>query len=588
VVDTAQPAVGDPSLERWNQALGEELLAGQSAGIPFYLFLEPPQLKRVMAAAGGTEDGARALAEAVSSSLIWREGTSPFARHLQAMMRWEDDGKIGYPPYLALLAVLSLAAESMVTDAQYASHNYHARLVPLLGLDSYRAERLRRHFPETVRFWHSLNDWLEDWEGDLGLPTARVHDRRVYVGFALSQALVREQDRHSLHAAFERYGLSPRRKIRAAEMAEYLSDWLSRPGAPANLVRLWRDDAARRRITEVACEELEHWAGTILQAGQRGSAREAVGHLEWLAELVLEPLPEIFLYLVSRLSPESVEGRYEIGGRTDEAGHAAVSACLDALELKRLPGLGFASLEPWDRVGATSALAGSIELQRCGDAGVRLMRSPSPLLVLAFDDRDSRYHEVPRAQLLERCLVLAQDVIAPSVERHLRAHARAGFRQLGPANLRQLPRGWHAFVDVILVEPAEDEPNGIIDALCAAPATGIALGAGLRIGQSTWHAARPPETLASVSNGAPFRLLLRQRRQADAGNSDSVLGSFIGKAAADLSGCGLQTGEYEVRLEQMRSGQARTVQAAGFRLRSAGQPRPIGARREVGLAYDLY
>ena len=106
-------------------------------------------------------------AEVVSGSLIWREGTSPFAQHLWAMTRWDDNGKIGYPPYLALLAVLALAAESMVTDARYASHNYHDRLAPLLGLDSYCVERLRRHFPETVRFWHSLNDWLEDWEGDL-------------------------------------------------------------------------------------------------------------------------------------------------------------------------------------------------------------------------------------------------------------------------------------------------------------------------------------------------------------------------------------------------------------------------------------
>jgi hypothetical protein len=85
VADTLPLVAVNASLERWNQALGEELLVGQSAGIPFYLFLEPPQLKRVTAGAGGNEDGPRSLAEAVGRSLDWREGTSPFVQHLQAM-----------------------------------------------------------------------------------------------------------------------------------------------------------------------------------------------------------------------------------------------------------------------------------------------------------------------------------------------------------------------------------------------------------------------------------------------------------------------------------------------------------------------
>ena len=63
--------MGDLSLERWNQALGEELLAGQFAGTPLYLFLEPPELTRVAAKAGAAENGSQSLAEAVSSSLFW-------------------------------------------------------------------------------------------------------------------------------------------------------------------------------------------------------------------------------------------------------------------------------------------------------------------------------------------------------------------------------------------------------------------------------------------------------------------------------------------------------------------------------------
>ena len=59
------------------------------------------------------------------------------------------------------------------------------------------------------------------------VPTAAILDRRVYISFPLSQALVRVADRVRLYEAFVEYGLAPGRRIAAAEMRRYLDDWLT-------------------------------------------------------------------------------------------------------------------------------------------------------------------------------------------------------------------------------------------------------------------------------------------------------------------------------------------------------------------------
>jgi len=80
---------------------------------------------------------------------------------------------------------------------------------------------------------------LEDWEGALGLPTARVLGRLVIVGYPISQAVVSEGDRQAMRQAFERYGLTPRRRVGVVEMTTYLGDWVGRGLASRNLSRLW-------------------------------------------------------------------------------------------------------------------------------------------------------------------------------------------------------------------------------------------------------------------------------------------------------------------------------------------------------------
>jgi hypothetical protein len=558
--------------------LADELLDGRFETQPLYLFVEPERLKALGATIG------RSLESVFASSLAWRTGESLFGPQLQAAERWERGGKSGPPPYLATLVALTSAAAAMVADQNFSATNYRDRLCGLLGAKGDRAEKVKRDLPGAVRLWQSFNDWLDDWEGALGLPTAKVLGRLVNVGYPISQAIVREADRRAMREAFASYGLTPRRRVGTAEMVVYLADWIGRGHAPGNLTRLWGDASVRERIAQVACDELEHGpTDRPARAGNSGGGGPP-SRLEWLAELSLEPMPRLELYLTSRAERSEVEGRWQVGPRTDAGGTAAVEACRDALDLRWLPQVGAVSLEPWDKIGAGSLFSGVLELVRDDRPGTHLLRSPSAVVTLAYDERDSRYHEVSRLQLLDRCLVLAHEGQAEAVSRHLAIHARPGFQTFRPDTLPQLPQGWVAFTDVTLVQGADDARHPRLAALCATPATVIGISGGLRIGQNTWHVSQPPEALAVVDpETAPFRLLLQDRRA----NTRRALGSFVGRGALDLGSIGLAAGDYELQIERTKNGEAVVVRRATFRLRSADHPRPAGVRRDLGLGYDL-
>lgn len=564
--------------DAWNAALAGELLDGRFEGRPLYLYLEPDRLDQLAREVG------EPLSSAVSRSLRWRDRAALFDRHQRACRMWEAGGKAGPPPFLALLTALSTAAAAMVADHRFAATNYYSRLIDLFGVSGADADKLRRDFATTIPLWRAFNDWLDDWEGALGVPTARVQGRLVYVGYPISQALVRERDRQALPDVFNRYGLPPGRRIGMAQMQTYLGDWVGRGQAPAALARLWNtDDAVRERIAQIACDELEHWGGKRFAVVSPRDEVRAPSRLEWLAELSLEPTPEIGLYLTSDGDPETWAGKWGLGARTDDPGRAAVEACLDDLRLLTLPGLDALSLEPWDRIGVASLLAGVLELVRKDQPGLHLLRSPAPVLALAFDERDARYRETSKAQLLERCLVLAHDGVANAVDRHLQVHARPGYRRWNAGTVRNLPAGWTLFADVVLVKAADETRHSQCAALCAAPATAIELSGGLKLGQNTWHVARPPEVLATVDpETAPFGLTLFDRRA----ETSSSLGRFVGRAATALNTS--DAGDYDVQIVRRRTdGESVVVRHAGVRLRSADHPRPAGVRRDPGLAYRL-
>src|SRR3954447_15605587 len=110
--------------DAWNRALADEFFRGRWGGRPVYLDLEDDVLARVAAQAGVVDaDPSQALIAAVLPTLSLESWGSLLGRHVARVSAWQRGGMDGAPPVIAVLALLSLVAEHMRTDAQLSAAN---------------------------------------------------------------------------------------------------------------------------------------------------------------------------------------------------------------------------------------------------------------------------------------------------------------------------------------------------------------------------------------------------------------------------------------------------------------------------------
>ena len=136
---------------------------------------------------------------------------------------------------LALLALLSLAAEDMHGGDGFAPHDYYNRLMPLLGVETtVDKDRVIRSYREcSMQIWGSLNDWLEGLDGERGMPTAFSLGNK-HVGLPISQATLCVTDRDRLREFFTDFGFAPRSHSSHRAMQALLGEWIGRTPSPAS------------------------------------------------------------------------------------------------------------------------------------------------------------------------------------------------------------------------------------------------------------------------------------------------------------------------------------------------------------------
>ncbi len=223
--------------DEWNTAIAEEFFSGTSSGSPVYLDLEHEVAERICETIGcDLEDVADQLGQAVRGTLDFTGTGNPFRVHLSRLRAWRESESVEAPPVVSLLAFFSLVAEAMIADREFAANNYYGRLARMLGVDADQSKRLVDGYRRAAKIcWDELNEWLIDWDGELGLPTARSLDRRRYVSIAISQALVREHDRAQLARMFEDCGLLPRHAMSELEMRQLIQHWVSGVGTGSSI-----------------------------------------------------------------------------------------------------------------------------------------------------------------------------------------------------------------------------------------------------------------------------------------------------------------------------------------------------------------
>jgi hypothetical protein len=574
----------------WNRAVADVFFDGQFAHRPVYLDLEPDTLAAAAAIAGDDPESALAgLSAAVMETLYLGAYERPlFDCHSQAVRAWIDEGRTGTPPFLALLAFLSSVAEEMRSDEKFAANNYYGRLCERLDLDPEGAERDRvaRWFrAETPTFWRELNGWLEASEGRLGTPTAfALNQHHKYVGVPISQALVRERDRQLLPDLFARYRLAPGTRLSRSDMLRFLEDWL--PQAPASnaLKALCRQPAARERVADVACIELELWDGTLPVAE---GAVELDAAISLVAAFRRHPRPRVRFDLVVRSVAALPEGRYRL---VDDAPPHAVAALADtdgALTLGALQPEGWRPLEESSAVSVADFLFANVRLLR-DDATIR--HEPRSLVILERDEELMRYVEVPRAHLAREYLLLARERLREPLDAMLAASARPGYRLAAEGEIGGLPQGWIGAVGVELMGLPETT-SADLASLVPASWTAISLVSGFALpGRATWLRGALPEVVAtSIDTQSELLVslacehLLDQEGEAPAARE---LGRFTEHGVLELVDLELSEGDYRLELTSSSQDTAALASAA-LRVRSAATPRVLLADQAGPIGHAL-
>lgn len=471
--------------DAFNAAIAEEFFGGACAGSAVYLDLEVDTLQRISARARSIapEAAIDTLVAAVRPTLQVASDKRLFGRHRQRRLSWRLGSRATPPPHLAILALLSLVAESMRGDGDLSANAYYARLIEMIGGDpgdeASRKQVIKAHRDDVVAMWRELNDWLER-DPSRGLPTAYAFDHRTYIGPALTQALVREADRRAFPHLFATARLVPGQALEQADMVRLLEEWLPKSGVSRGLRTMCQRRSTLEQVAEVALAELRSWDG----ATSRSVAAAAQG-LRLTGRLRSKPRPALQLALRARLPAGSATVR--LAGRSD-----------DVVLVSAGDGESVGSL-----AHAAHALSSVTTIEASGRT---VMRIPRRLVVMGVDDR-GMLGEIERVVLGGRHLLLVRDNLVERVLKALDGIARPGFKVLRVA--QGVPSSWVLIRDVEVVALAEVKALDL-DPLVPVGWSQMTLHDGFRLpGRDSWLASSPPELSLSVLQGGAVDVIAR-------------------------------------------------------------------------------
>ena len=562
---------------RWNLAIADVVFTRDAAGKPVYLDLEDGVLDEIRKVAEPeATDPAATLVDVVKGTLALRDGPADVLRgHLRRLKRWHEGSMIEPPPTLALLAMLSLVAETMHEGGGMKPHNFWGRFEELLNLKGKQLDWFRNAYrkqigetPASTELWESLNDWLEMLEGERGLPTAHPigHD---HIGFPLSQALVRQTDRDHFANLFALNSLPPRSTLPAFDMETLIAEWISRKPCPASntLEKLWTTSPdARARITDVALLTLESWDGTSSIKMKAGASPTVIDLVR--TRVVMRSFPSTRVD-ISFVVPARTEEEVESVEVLDASGLA-----LGSIDLVPVAS-GYLGLADPASIDVGSFLGGEARLRR-PHTTQPLRRRARRVVPLRYDDLIQSFVECERVQLGEESLLLVRAELALQTSEVLSVVARPGF--MHRVEIPGAPAGWHLFegVQVLSSIPVEMRSKIRVDLNVLQPiaTSQVVLQGGLRLpgNIAKWSSSIPPELVATAEVGASLTASLAcTRPMTHPAPLDRSLDGSGEVLIWDLSDENLPDGDYEISIfdggDRMKS--------EALRLRSADHPAVI-------------
>ena len=561
--------------DAWNHGIADAIFTKERGGQPAYLDLENEQLLAIAEIAEpGCEDPTTRLVEVVSRTLDASTGPSGvFETHWARLKRWWNSDSIAPLPVLGVLAVLSLAAESMSDGGGLSANNYYGRLAKLLKLSSVEAARFESAYrsvvdgsPMSEWLWTSLNVWLERLEGNRGLPTARA-EGHTHIGYPISQAMVRDVDRQKFPNMFSAYGLAPGTVMHPGEMEVLFGEWIQREPCPVSrgLKHAWSsDEVSQIRIAEHLCGALSAWDGSgVTDRSSNSHSVAGTGALRVGITISSFPYPHAEIDLLLARSASSRDETFEV--LSDDG------AVLDSVVLRSRTA-GWMVAPSLSAENSGDFLLAHTKLRRNGEMGV-FERKARRFIPLRRDPILMAYIEVERAGLGEDMALLCLEELWPKAEELLSIAARPGYRIT--KKLEGIPSGWVLVEDVQILSSIPDEVflRRPLDLRSLQPISRsqIAIEGGLKLpgNISKFSSLAAPELRVTSSDASEIRVTLTSKLALTEPEPEPrTVESSQPVLIWDMSEALLPDGDYDITVEEV-GGQ---VQNRTLRLRSADHP----------------
>jgi hypothetical protein len=548
-----------------NSALNDYFFHGRFEMLPVYLDLEGDAETELTEALEMDPDELGDFIGLCAAQSLRFDKTDPYSDHVEWLKDWSRTGRHEPPPFTALLAALSIAAERMGADQNFSPNNYYERLFELLGVKgATNQQKLKLYAKSTRQFWRALNLWLSENDFLLGRPTARaLISHWQYASYALSQALVRDADRNRFAGLFESYDLVPGDPVPEAEMVLLVHDWMTShgpTGPTAWLRKLWAANELRERVVAAALDAFETWEkSTATTADGSRNAR-----LQWQLGFTGFPGKRARLSLVvtrggqeEALQPVSSSGGVE-SGLFLEGGIEAGSQFLGPLQSLNLDLL---LLQSRKFTGAES--------------GISYNYVAKPIVPLARSPDGPAYREVSRVSLFDEHAILCHEAWLEKVEGHLSKCARLGYAVLRAQDMHGIPEGWCILRGVEVVRSVDGAHDNLHALNPIGSTAAIACVDGLKLGHGTWHADARPTVEATSEKPDCTLEVVRERF----GDPDELL--VASKANGDFMEAALSTAEIApgTNLRAVVKAKGTEFAETSFSLRSADVPRPLGKKR---------
>jgi hypothetical protein len=243
--------------EKWNDILCDHFFGTKNKNKIIYLYVNEDLVKKLATKLDINRDEALSSFCKSVRTYVRNDPDSLFEKVYIRGRKWFNQGKIGNPPFIGVLALTVLAATKMKQNRErgIGAGNYYLRLRNLIELNG---QGKPLGFERTKLLWNYLISWQNENEGEYGYTNVFRYGQ-VHIGYPMSQCIVKDADREHLYEFFYWAGLHPQLTVNPDTMLEQLELFLSTKASRLSRLFFSKNKGIREAIIQAVLFEFKNW-----------------------------------------------------------------------------------------------------------------------------------------------------------------------------------------------------------------------------------------------------------------------------------------------------------------------------------------